>query len=142
MRGATLARADAIVKARGNGLRLGRAKDPRYTEHHPDGLAFRRRRGKRVMHTFVAEVDGKPVIAFQAKNKAAARAFVERKSIKTEIRSMTHRGKRIWDRASELTVRAAKPAERRHFAMSMLSLGLLAKRVDVNFWVSLLSASI
>jgi len=94
------------------------------------------------MHTFVAEVDGKPVIAFQAKNKAEAKAFVESKPVNSEIRTMKHRGKRIWDKASELRVRAANPAERRHLAMSMLSMGLLAKRIDVNYWVSLLSMTV
>lgn len=94
------------------------------------------------MHAFVAEVNGKAVIAFQAKNKAEARAFVESQSMKKEIRSMTHCGKRIWDKAAELRIRAANPAERRYLAMSMLSIGLLAKRVDLNFWVSLLSTQV
>lgn len=94
------------------------------------------------MHAFVAEVDGKPVIAFQAKNKLEARAFVESKPVQKEIRSMKKGGQRIWDKASELRVRAANPAERRHLAMSMLSVGLLAKRIDVNYWVSLLSMTV
>lgn len=94
------------------------------------------------MHAFVAEVDGVPVIAFQAKTKAEARAFVERAPLKNEIRAMTHHGKRVWDRASQLSVRAANPAERRRLAMSMLSIGLLAKRIDLNFWVSLLSMQV
>lgn len=94
------------------------------------------------MHAFVAEVDGKPVIAFQAKNKAEARAFVKRKSIQKEIRAMKRGGKRVWAEASKLSVRAANPVERRHLAMSMLSVGLLAKRIDLNFWVSLISTQI
>lgn len=94
------------------------------------------------MHSFVAEIDGVPVIAFQAKNKKEARAFVERNPVKKEIRGMKHRGKRIWEKTSELRIRAATPIERRYLAMSMLSIGLMAKRIDVNFWVSLLSTQI
>lgn len=94
------------------------------------------------MHSFVAEIDGVPVIAFQAKNKKEARAFVERRSMKKELRALKHRGKQVWKGTSKLKIRAANPLERRHLAMSMLSIGLLAKRVDVNFWVSLLSTQI
>lgn len=94
------------------------------------------------MHSFVAEIDGVPVIAFQAKNKKEARAFVERHPVKKEIRSMKLRGKRIWDKTSELRIRAANPVERRRLAMSMLSIGLMAKRIDVNYWVSLMSMHI
>jgi hypothetical protein len=95
-----------------------------------------------VMHAFVAEVDGVPVIAFQAKNKVEARAFVERKPVKKAIRSMELRGKLLWEKTSELRIRAANSVERRHLAMSMLSIGLLAKRIDMNFWVSLLSTQV
>lgn len=94
------------------------------------------------MHAFVAEVDGVPVVAFQAKNKVEARKFIDREPVKQEIRTAKFRGKRVWDKASELRIRAANPAERRHLAMSMLSIGLLAKRIDLNFWVSLLSMQI
>jgi len=94
------------------------------------------------MHAFVAEVDSIPVVAFQAKNKEEARKFVERPPVKKEIRTAKHRGKRVWGKASKLHIRAANPVERRHLAMSMLSIGLLAKRIDLNFWVSLVSMQI
>ncbi|GAB4233459.1 MAG: hypothetical protein Kow0032_16740 [Methyloligellaceae bacterium] len=94
------------------------------------------------MQTFVAELDGTPVIAFQAKNKVEARAFLERDSIKQELKAMEQGGRRLWASASRLRIRAANAAERQRLAMAMLAFGLMAKRIDVNFWVSLLSTNI
>jgi hypothetical protein len=94
------------------------------------------------MHAFVAEVDGKPIIAFQAKNKVEARAFVKRDSVQQEIRAMKRGGMPVCDKASDLHIRAANPVERRRLAMSMLSIGLLAKRIELDFWISLISTQI
>ena len=94
------------------------------------------------MHTFVAETKGTPLIAFQAKNKAAARVFIKRKPIREELRALECHGKRVWDGMSEIRVRAANAAERRQLVMSMLSVGLMVKRIDLNFWVSLISTQI
>lgn len=94
------------------------------------------------MQTFVAEIDGIPVIAFQAKNKAEARAFVERRSMRKELRALKYRGMRLWHETCDLRVRAATRSERRQLTMAMLSIGLMAKRIDLNFWASLISTQL
>jgi hypothetical protein len=92
------------------------------------------------MQTFVAEISGVPVIAFQAKNKAAARDFVASQSIRDELRTMERDGKRVWDGKAKIRVRSANRGERQQLVMGMLSVGLIAKRIDLNFWVSLISS--
>jgi hypothetical protein len=94
------------------------------------------------MHSFVAEIDGKPLIAFQAKNKDEAKAFVERGKIREELRALQRGGKPVWDGVADFTVRAANKAERRQLTLAMLSIGLMAKRINFDFWVSLISAQI
>jgi hypothetical protein len=92
------------------------------------------------MQTYVAEIKGVPVIAFQAKSKAAAKDFVASQSIQDDIRAMERDGKRVWDGKARIRVRSANRGERQQLVMGMLSVGLIAKRIDINFWVSLITS--
>lgn len=94
------------------------------------------------MQTFVAEIKGLPVIAFQAKNKAAARDFVASQSIQDELRAMEKDGSPVWDGKSRIRVRSANRGERQQLVMGMLTVGLMAKRIDINFWVSLIASTL
>jgi hypothetical protein len=64
------------------------------------------------MQTYVAAIDGKPVLAFRAEDDEQARAIVDRESMRSDLKALVDfDGNPLWNGKSPIAVREATPAE-------------------------------
>jgi hypothetical protein len=65
-----------------------------------------------IMQTYVAEVDGRAVIAFRAADDDHAQTWVEdEEKIRSELLAIENDRKPLWDRAATLSIRPANMEE-------------------------------
>jgi hypothetical protein len=60
------------------------------------------------MQTYVAEIEGRAIMAFRARNEEQAQVWVaNEESIRSDLLALESQGRRLWDGKTELVVRAA-----------------------------------
>ena len=73
----------------------------------------------RAMTTYVVEINGRGIAAFNAENRDLAEAFFGDKGFQTDLMTFDDdQGKRLWNGIDELLLREAFPEEHARFAAS------------------------
>ena len=64
------------------------------------------------MHTYVAEIDGRAVVAFRAADDDHAQTWIEdEEKVRSELLAIENDGKPLWDRAATISIRPANMEE-------------------------------
>ena len=64
------------------------------------------------MQTYVAEIEGRAVIAFRAENEGEAQMWIDNEEgVRAELKVLENEGRPLWDGTAKISVRAATVAE-------------------------------
>ena len=80
------------------------------------------------MNTYVAEIDGRAVIAFRAENEEEAQAWLEcdhddAKAVRADLMVLESEGRPVWDGEVEIVARPATIAEQAAWRSKSVELG-------------------
>jgi hypothetical protein len=71
---------------------------------------------------YTLEIDGKPVLSFQAATGEEARGVMKEEWLKSDLKAIKSGGRSLWDGKQKLTVRVAAPSEATRFDRDVKSL--------------------
>ena len=69
----------------------------------------------RAESVFVLEIDGAPVLAFQAVTHREAASLLQEQWLRDDLQETRSNGAQLWDGKTKRSVRRANPAEATHF---------------------------
>jgi len=80
------------------------------------------------MQTYVAEIDGRAVMAFRAKNGLEAQNWLDTaQTVRAELMVLQSEGKPLWDGRMEIIARAATLAEKAAYRRKSVEMSLCGR---------------